>query len=83
MEEKRKPDIFVDITDCSCPYTIVKTRVALDDLKDGEIIEVKLEKGVPERNIPKVLELEGMLILDKTDNGDGTITIRAKKYEEQ
>ena len=81
MEENIKADIFVDITDCSCPYTIVKTRVALDDLETGQIIEVRLEKGVPERNIPKVLVMEGNEILSTVDNHDGTLTIKARKTE--
>lgn len=81
MANEIKADLTVDITDCSCPYTIVKTRVALDDLKVGETIEVILEKGVPERNIPKVLVLEGNEILETRDNNNGTITIFAKKIE--
>lgn len=82
MFNELKPDLTVDITDCSCPYTIVNLRVALDDLKKDQIIEVILEKGVPERNIPKVLLLEGNEILKTTDNNNGTLTIFARRISE-
>ena len=32
-------DEFLDITDVVCPMTFVKTKVALEDLDDGQILE--------------------------------------------
>jgi tRNA 2-thiouridine synthesizing protein A len=70
---------FVDITDESCPYTIVKTKVAIDDVEIDEILEIKMEGGVACRNIPKVMECDGHEILDKYDNPDGTVTMFVKR----
>ena len=33
-------DDTVDITDVNCPVTFVKTKVALEELDDGQILQV-------------------------------------------
>lgn len=50
---------FLDITEESCPYTIVKVKVAISDIEQGEILEILMADGVHCRNIPKVVEFEG------------------------
>ena len=35
-------DDKVDITDVNCPVTFVKTKVALEELYDGDILQVHL-----------------------------------------
>ena len=70
---------FLDITEESCPYTIVKVKVALEDVKTGEILEILMADGVPCRNIPKVVEFEGHEILSMTDNNNGTHSLKVKK----
>lgn len=73
---------FVDITDESCPYTIVKAKVALDDIKIGEILEIKMETGVPCRSLPKVMMFDGHEVLEMKDNENGTHTMLVKKMVE-
>ena len=70
---------FLDITEESCPYTIVKVKVALEDIKRGEILTILMAEGVPCRNIPKVVEFEGHEILSMTDNKNGTHSLKVKK----
>ena len=36
-----KADEFLDITDVVCPMTFVKTKVALEDLDDGKILQLR------------------------------------------
>jgi TusA-related sulfurtransferase len=52
-------DARVDITGVVCPVTFVKTKVALEELEDGQILEVKLNDGEPIQNIPRSLKDEG------------------------
>lgn len=37
-----KIDDKVDITDVKCPTTFVKAKVALEELDDGQILEIRL-----------------------------------------
>ena len=34
---------FLDITEESCPYTIVKVKVAISDIEQGEILEILMD----------------------------------------
>ncbi|MBR2216204.1 MAG: sulfurtransferase TusA family protein [Selenomonadaceae bacterium] len=69
----------IDITDVVCPITFVKTKVALEDLADGDILEVRLNGGEPVQNVPRSLKDEGHKVLELSPNDDGTYTLLVKK----
>ena len=75
-------DDQVDITDVVCPVTFVKTKVALEELDDGEILAVRMNDGEPVQNVPRSIKEEGHQILKLLDNEDGTYTLFVKKVEE-
>ena len=77
-----KVDDKVDITDVVCPVTFVKTKVALEELEDGEILQVHLNDGEPVQNVPRSVKDEGHQILKLVDNEDGTYELYVKKVEE-
>ncbi len=72
-------DDTVDITDVVCPVTFVKTKVALEELDDGQILQVHLNDGEPVQNVPRSLKEEGHKVLKLSDNGDGTYELYVKK----
>ncbi|MCR4797631.1 MAG: sulfurtransferase TusA family protein [Lachnospiraceae bacterium] len=72
-------DDTVDITDVVCPVTFVKTKVALEELEDGQILDVHLNDGEPVQNVPRSVKDEGHRILKLTDNGDGTYELYVMK----
>ena len=72
-------DDFLDITDLVCPITFVKVKVALEELDDGQILEVHLNAGEPIQNVPRSLKDEGHKVLSLEDNGNGTFTLFVKK----
>lgn len=72
-------DEFLDITDVVCPMTFVKTKVALEDLDDGQILELRLNDGEPIQNLPRSLKDDGHKILELANNDDGTFTIWVEK----
>lgn len=72
-------DSFIDITDVVCPITFVKVKVALEELDDGQILEVKLNEGEPVQNVPRSLKDESHKVLNLDDNGDGTFTLFVEK----
>ncbi|MDR1363178.1 MAG: sulfurtransferase TusA family protein [Spirochaetaceae bacterium] len=61
----------IDITNVVCPITFVKTKVALEELADGETLEVKLNEGEPVQNVPRSLKDEGHKVtrIEKLDDG--------------
>ena len=70
---------MVDITDVVCPVTFVKTKVALEDLEEGEILQVHLKDGEPVQNVPRSVKDEGHKVLKLQDNGDGTYELYVRK----
>lgn len=62
MNQKIKESI--DITSDICPMTFVKTRLKLEKMSPGEILEVKLCDGEPLSNLPKSVIQEGHKVLE-------------------
>ena len=67
-------DDKVDVTDVVCPITFVKTKVALEELDEGQILQVHINDGEPVQNVPRSVKEEGHEVLRLDDNGDGTFT---------
>lgn len=74
-----KSDEFVDITDVVCPITFVKAKVAIEELENGQILEIKLNEGEALENVPRSLKDEGHKVLELKDNDDGTYTLLVEK----
>ena len=72
-------DERVDITDVVCPVTFVKTKVALEELEDGQILQVHLNDGEPVLNVPRSVKEEGHQILKLYTNDDGTYELFIRK----
>ena len=72
-------DERVDVTDVVCPVTFVKTKVALEELDEGQILQVHLNDGEPVQNVPRSVKDEGHQILKLVDNEDGTYELYIKK----
>lgn len=75
-------DDTVDITDKVCPLTFVKTKVAIDELEDGEVIAIRMNDGEPVQNVPRSIKEEGHQILKLVNNEDGTYNLIVKKVED-
>ena len=71
----------VYITDKVCPLTFVKTKVALEELDDGEVIAIRMNDGEPVQNVPRSVKEEGHQILKLVDNEDGTYNLIVRKVE--
>ena len=55
----------IDITSYICPMTFVRTRLALESLEPGQLLDVVMRRGEPSRNIPKNLVEEGHVVLSE------------------
>jgi TusA-related sulfurtransferase len=72
-------DARVDITDVVCPVTFVKTKVALEELEDGQVLEVRLNDGEPIQNVPRSLKDEGHRVTRVARAEDGTYLLTVVK----
>ena len=53
----------VDLRPFACPITFVKTRIALERLAEGDVLEVWLAAGEPAESVPRSAEEEGHRVL--------------------
>jgi tRNA 2-thiouridine synthesizing protein A len=67
--EEIKADEKIDITKEICPMTFVKTKLKLESMRSGQILEVILRDGEPLRNVPRSVKEEGHQILDIKKDG--------------
>ena len=74
-----RSDEVLDITDVVCPVTFVKAKVALDELDEGQILQLHLNDGEPVQNVPRSVKDEGHRILKLLDNEDGTYELFIQK----
>lgn len=72
-------DDRVDITDVQCPVTFVKTKVALEELDEGQVLQVHMNGGEPAQNVPRSVKEEGHEILKLQENKDGTFELFIRK----
>ena len=54
-----KIDQRIDITNDICPMTFVKTKLKLETMNAGEVLEVTLREGEPLSNVPKSVKKTG------------------------
>ena len=73
----------IDITDVTCPITFVKSKVAIEELEEGEILQIHLNGGEPLENVPRSLKEEGHEVLRQDDNGDGTYELYVRRGADQ
>ena len=58
---------------------LLRQKVALEELDDGQILSVKMNDGEPVQNVPRSIKEEGHQILKLIDNEDGTYNLIVKK----
>lgn len=56
--------VRLDITKEHCPMTFVKTKLELEKLNKGDILEVILKEGEPLENVPKTVTEQGNKVLE-------------------
>ncbi|GAC1330439.1 MAG: sulfurtransferase TusA family protein [Candidatus Dormibacteria bacterium] len=52
----------LDLRGTACPLNYVKTRLELDRLEPGASIEVWLDRGEPEEQVPRSLRMDGHIV---------------------
>ncbi|MBM7117185.1 sulfurtransferase TusA family protein [Archangium primigenium] len=71
----------VDITHEVCPMTYVRTKLALEALGPGAVLEVWLKGTEPLRNVPRSAREDGHEVLALEPRGDGSHRLLLRKRE--
>lgn len=79
--EEVKIDKKINIKGLVCPYTFVKSKLAVEDMEIGEVIEILLDYAEAARSIPKSMEDHGHKVLkvEKVNDTDWVLLIRKEK----
>ena len=68
----------LDLRDTKCPLNFVKTKLALEKLPPGEVLEVWIRaEGESAINIPNSIRQEGHAVLETATDPDGTQRLRS------
>lgn len=73
-----KVDKNLDIRGVVCPYTLVKSKLAVEDLEVGQVVEILLDYPEAVTSIPKAMENYGNKVLkvEKISSTEWKILIR-------
>ena len=74
------PAATVDITREVCPMTYVRTKLGLESIEPGEVLEVLIRGEEPLRNVPRSAQEEGheVLSLEAKPGGTWRLLLRRK-----
>lgn len=71
-------DQHLDIKGEKCPYTFVRSKLALEQMESGKILEVIVDHEPATKNVPRSMENEGHKVLEvkKLNDTDWAIIVR-------
>jgi len=75
---QRIPEHTLDLRGTPCPLNWVKTKLRLEEMAPGAIIEILVDRGNPERNVPRSAQMEGHTILEAVSE-NGSVRIRIER----
>ena len=64
MENKIDINIQLDLRGVKCPLNYVKTKLEIEKMNEGEIIQVLLDEGEPIANVPASLKEDGQEVMN-------------------
>lgn len=78
MGEEPKVDKTIDIKGQACPYTFVRSKLAIEKMNVGEVLEILLDHRPAVDNVPKSMEGEGQKVLsvEKINETDWRILVK-------
>jgi len=77
---KAKPDRTLDCLGLYCPEPVFKTRMELDELNVGEVLEVLADDPAAEEDIRSLVKHLGQELLDVKKEGN-TVRLLIKKIK--
>lgn len=74
------PDFEFDLKGEICPYTFVKSKLALEMLQANQVLQVVVDNDESATNVPKSMTNEGHTVLgvERLNDRDWLLTIKKK-----
>lgn len=79
MKLEKKVDAKLDLKGVACPMNFVKTKLQLEEMDAGQVLEVIIDDGEPMRNVPRSVQSEGHKVLELTKIPDGHFKLVIEK----
>jgi tRNA 2-thiouridine synthesizing protein A len=80
MTQLPEPDVTVDLTGESCPYTIVKSKLALEQIAPGQVMSVTVGDAESAQALPLNLAYDGheVLAVNASPPGRSEVVVRKR-----
>lgn len=66
----------IDLLGVKCPFNYVKTKIKLETMAPGNVLEVLLDAGEPSENVPRSIKNDGHKVVSLTEeNGHYKLTV--------
>jgi len=80
MADLLECDVELDLKGEVCPYTFVKSKLALEEMEVGQVLRVMVDHLPAVENVPRSLANEDQEILDvkRINDTDWMITVRKR-----
>ena len=72
-------DLELDITGEVCPMTFVRTKLALEQIAVGQVLNIRLRDGEPRHNVPQAVRDHGHEILSLSPVDGNLFELRIRK----
>src|SRR5512147_125313 len=85
MADEIKVDKTLDIKGQVCPYTFVRSKLTIEKMNLGEVLEIITDHKPASENVPKSMENEGQKILkiEQTSEKKSHIFIRKDRKKKK
>ncbi len=83
VAEEIKIDIHLDIKGQVCPYTFVRSKLAVEKMHVGEVIEILTDHKPAAENVPRSMENEGQKVLKVEQVAEKEWRILVRKDKEK
>ncbi|MEE8382365.1 MAG: sulfurtransferase TusA family protein [Thermodesulfobacteriota bacterium] len=77
--EKENIDSSLNLKGVLCPINFVKTKIKLEEMQHGQILEVIIDDGESMKNVPRSLKEEGHKIIKVEQLPDNSFSLLIKK----
>lgn len=79
MTDTATVDQELDITSEVCPMTFVRTRLALDRMRPGQVLLVRLRGEEPLQNVPRTAREQGHEVVSLETDAEGVATLLLRR----
>ncbi len=83
MADEIKIDKTLDITGQVCPYTFVRSKLAIEKMNLGEVLKIVTDHKPATENVPRSMENEGQKVLKIEQAGEKEWHIFVRKDKEK